>query len=305
MIVQFLAAGLLAAGMAAAEGPSWQPAGATDAVSLHDGGTITLDATDGQTAGALSSPFKLPGGCDAVLVEAEVSGAAAGAVVIAVHDAASGQPLGYWQNPVALEEPTREAAVMKLTQPAERIRLFVGTDGRASSAEVSVLKITPLRVAATYPSMQYAAAVDAERTAGQTFTARGSRFGGLTLRTRFAQSIDGPHPDLLARLYAWQGDLSATRASAVLAESAIPGRLIPAGSRSIERDLMLPFDTEVTPGQTYYVEVSQAAAGGAGGGADAPACLLFAGPDGIDGGQMYQDDRPQPWDLNTTIYQGK
>lgn len=287
---------------AADDVPAWEPIGDVAAVTLLEGNTVVLDVEEPATAGAVSSPIRLPSGSDAVMVSVEIAGADARGVTLAVHDAESGDPLGYWQNPVALDQPTIESAVMELTRSVKNVRVFIGTDGRASNATVKHLDTVALRQTGAYETMQYAGAVSPGKTVGQSFTARGKRFAGLTLRTRYTQPNQAP-PDLIARLYAWDADPATTRANGAIAELRVPGALIPAGSRSIERDLMLPLDAPVQPGHLYYVEVSSADPDAAQSSDSAmPVCLIFAGPGGIPDAETFINDRANGWDLTTRIY---
>lgn len=300
MMWTVLTSAITALWIGVASGPTWQPIGQTDGVSLNDG-TITLNVLQDVTAGVVSSPITLPGGCNAVMVSAEIGGADAKAVTVAAHDVATGEPIGYWQNPTALDEPMVESIVLDLIRPARRIRLFIGTDSRASSATIGAIEITPLRRTGRYRSMQYGALISDQESSGQTFTARGRRFGGLTLRARVNGSAGIVPRDLHARLYEWKGHPASSRATEPLAEVIVSGTLLPVGSRSVERDLMLPLDASVRPGQTYYVEVLQVV--GDEGAGEASPCVIFGGPDGLAGAEMYRGDRKVGWDMNTTLYE--
>lgn len=279
--------------------PTWQPVGAIKQMTNIDGGGLRLRAEEPTTVGQLSSPIALPTGCDAVMISAELSDAAAHAVSLSVHDAESGAPIAYWLNPVPVEPATLESVVLDLAQPARAVRVFVGAHDRATNASVRRIKITPMRRTGVYRSVQYGAAVGPGKTAGQTFKAAGPRFGGISVHLRYTDQGAATPPDLTARLYAWQGDPASSRTGEVLAEVTIPGRLVPTGRGSVERDLMLPLDAALTVGQRYFVEVSD----GSGGATPGTAFhLLFAGPDALPDGQHFVGDAPKDWDLRCSIY---
>lgn len=282
---------------------TWQAAGDPQVVTYEPDGQIALEAADPTTAGVLSSVIDLPDGCNAVMVTAEIADAAAQAVTFAIHDAETGEPIGYWQNPVAIDAPAREAAAMNFTRPAQRVRVFIGTDGQPSTAAVHSVEVVPLWRSDTFDPMLYGHGVNAEKSVAQSFTARGDRFGGLTLRGRFSRPINGTPPDLVAQLYEWKDDAATTRAGQPLARVAVSGRTIPASTRLVDRDLMLPFDAPVEPGRRYFVEITEAP-DAAPPPVDGPVLqyIVVGAPDAIAGGEMFQNDRPTGWDANTNIY---
>lgn len=276
-----------------------QPVGAVACVSVERDGSVVLEASARETAGVVSAPMELPEGTDAVMVQAIIEGAAARSVTLSVHESGSGDPLAYWQNPLAMDEPAAVTALLRLTRRAESVRLFVGTHERASSAVIHDLRWFPLRGAASHHSLMYGAGVDRSRTVGQTFTASGRQLAGIQLRTRNPVLTGDVRPDLDVRLYAWQGHPSKTRRTPPLAQTRVPARLIPAGPPGVDADVMVPLAAPTEPGQRYFIELS-----GANFIDKEQRFLLWCGPDGYPGGDLYRKDRQYQWDLHMDIYEG-
>jgi len=293
-------AALLYPALATSEVPKGlQPVGAKGRVSIGKDGSIVLKAGARETAGVVSAPMDIPEGTDAIMVQATIGRAPARSVTLSVHESGPGDPLAYWQNDLAVEKPTAITTLLKLATSAESARLFIGTHERASSATIRDVRWSPLRSSASYHSLMYGAGVDHSRTVGQTFTASGRQLAGIKLRTRNPVLTGDVRPDLDVKLYAWQGHPSKTRRMQPLAQTRVPARLIPAGPPGVDADVMIPLVAPTEPGQRYFIELS-----GAHFVDQKQRFLLWCGPDGYPGGDLYRKDRQYKWDLHMDIYEG-
>ena len=276
-----------------------KPVGAAGCVAIEEDGSVALSAESRETAGVVSAPAKLVEGTGAIMVQATIARAPARSVTLSVHEPESGDPLAYWQNPLSVDEPTAITALLKLARPAKSVRLFIGTHERPSSATMRDLRWLPLRSVASYHSLMYGAGVDRSRTVGQTFTVSGPQLAGIMLRMRNPVLAGDVRPDLDAKLYAWQGHPSKTRRTQPLAQTRVPARLIPAGPPGVDADVMIPLVAPTEPGQRYFIEFS-----GANFVDGEQRFLLWCGPDGYPGGDLYRKDRQYKWDLHMDIYEG-
>ncbi len=267
----------------------WHKAGPADAFAIDAHGTIRFTAKTATTAGIVSPAFTIPSGCDAVLVEARVAQADAGAVAFAVHDADGGEAIGYWRNPLPIQEPLDVSVIAPFTRaPAGRLRIFAGTHEHASHAAISNIRWTPVSRNMSYRSVVWGALVDDAHRAAQTFRAKGGALAAVVFRVRDLNLGVRPEtaPGLRVRLYTWKNDLVATRAGKPLAETVVPRHQIPSADGSRERDLTVALPAPTTPGAMYLVDVTPA-----GPCSEKDALLLFSGEDAYADGTRYENDR--------------
>jgi len=287
---------LMCGGFAASPAPSgtlvrqWHKAGVADAVAVDDEGTITLHAVSPLTAGGVTPELDILPSCDAVLVEADVSAARAGAVTFAVHDTKTGEAIGYWCNPLPIGATLPVSAVLPLSgESPGTARLFAGTHQHASSAKIARLRWTPLRRNVNYRSIVWGALVDDAHRAAQTFRAKSRMLAAVVVRIRDLNPDVRPAANaaLRVRLYAWKDNPATTRAQEPLAETIVPRHQIPTADGSSELDLSVPLSARTQPGATYWVEFT--AAGPCPG---KQGLLLFGGEDGYAGGSRYENENP-------------
>jgi len=253
---------------------SWQPVGPSDAIadasdSVTDRVQVTLDAADPTTAGIISGVIRLPRDTDAMVVRATVAQAAANAVTFAVHDAATGACLGYWQNSIAIDEPLEVAAAMPLTSAARDVRVFVGTHRQPSDAQISGITYTPARRDIKVTGAVYGSLIAPGKSVRQTFRSGGERLEAVKVRLRQYKGYDAQGPDLVARLYRWTGDMAGSVAAGALVETTVDRTLIAGTLQGASRDLDLsvtylggeselsiPLSADTEPGATYVLELA-------------------------------------------------
>jgi hypothetical protein len=282
---------------ACAADPPMQPIGAPGAAEVTDTGHIQLNATSPTTGGAIGRPISV-GGADAVMAQATVENAPARGVTLALLDARKGNTVGYWQNVEPLGPMTDIAALMPVPRTAPRVQLFAGTHDQASSATIHVGDITPLRRTVAYHTVMYGSTASPDKWTAQSFTARGTRLGGVLVQTSLRGERNANSPDLIARLFKWQSDINATRSSEPLARTVVSNRIIPAG-RPLGRDIQLfiPLRADIEPGATYVIDFTTTD------GDAEQSYILWCGPDGYDGGQQFINGSTPDWDMHMEIYE--
>lgn len=270
----------------------WTQAGKSGAVAIERG-EIRLDVNDPVTAGAVSSTLPVPPGCEAVLFEARVTRAAAArAITLTVHDAATGEAVGYWQNPLPIAASFPLAVAVPITSfGGKAVRLFAGTHDHASRAHLADVRWTPLKRNMNYRSVVWGALVDDAHRAGQTFVARSRELAAVVVRVRDLNVDVRPaaRAGLRARLFEWHENAPTTRERPCLAETIIARDQIPLADGSSERELTISLRALTRPGATYYVEFT----------ADGPCTpreglLLFSGEEGYAGGTRYENENALP-----------
>jgi hypothetical protein len=292
------AVSLGAATAAAPAGETWLAAGSGEQAEVQpaaaDNVAVTIKADDPTTAGAVSPEKSLPRGADAVVVRATVANAPLRGVTFAVQNSATGQTVGYWQNPVPAEAETPIAAALPLSEKTAKARLFVGTHGQASHATIRDVTWTPVKVGAAGRGSIWAAIVDSKRQASQTFVASNGHLAGIKIRLRHFQADQGEPADLHVSVYEWHDDITATRKGKPIAEAVLPAAQIPHAEEHYERDVTIALDAPTRAGQRYLVSFSTTAGQG---------MALWAGPSTYDDGYRFENDRPyEDWDLYFETY---
>ncbi|MCC7349008.1 MAG: hypothetical protein IT446_00430 [Phycisphaerales bacterium] len=296
------------AAVASEGGIKWSRIGPPEQVKITDEGGLALKVEGQATAGAISEPKKLPPGADAILVEARIGDGEEYQVTISAHDGDGGQTVGYWQNLVPLRQPTDVAALLALNwrmtgmengKPGAGVRLFVGTDGRATSAEIEDIRWRFVRSGAGAAGAIWACIANGEHHPSQSFVARG-KLAAVKLRLR--HSSQGPGPGLKLILYPWRENVAQTRKGEPIGTGRLEGAAVPAGEEGNERDVAVGMDVSTESGKTYLVEVVADEVGGSD-----QKIVLWGGPGEYEPGKCFDNDREMTgWDLYfQTYYEAK
>jgi hypothetical protein len=274
-----------------------QPIGTPGTATINDAGHIQLSATSPATGGAIARPISV-GGADAVMAQAIVENAPARGVTLALLDARKGHTVGYWQNVEPLGPTTDVAAFMPVPRTVPRVRLFAGTHDQVSNATIRVGDVTPLRRIMQYRTVMYGSAVSSEKWTAQSFTARGTRLGGVLVHTSLRGERDDNSPDLIVRLFKLQSNIDDTRNSEPIARTVVSNRIVPCG-RPLGRDidLFIPLRAHIEPGAQYLIDFTTTE------GNAEQNYLLWCGPDGYDGGQQWINGNAPNWDMHMEIYE--
>lgn len=289
---------------------TWRVIGTRDEVTRLPNGTVRLVASKRNPAGVLSPRLSTPPRADAILLEAFATCDVRG-LKFAAFDAATGECIGYWTNPLAASKETHLTAVLSLSSRPESIRLFVGSHGRKAQATFRGVKWTFLRRGMQHAAAVYGARVDATHAARQTFKATGDHFAAARFRVRRVRGFTDS-PDLSVRLYRWTKDMATTIASEPLAEFVVPGRRIP-GTRQGgvddvnlaatyldgARELTVPLSAATQRGETLVLELSVADRDEEGAG-----FVTFGWINGYDDGMLYENNstRGRDWDLRLETF---
>ncbi len=301
----------LTPGSSSADDTAWTPMGERDHVAVADANAITLTAIEPTTAGALSPPLNVAPTTEAVLVEADITGADPRAVTFTVHDAVSGTSIGYWTNPLPARNTTRIAAVLPLAATTPSIRVFAGTHGQPSNATIADVVVTALHRTMNHDGAVYGALVSPKHHIRQTFRATGEQLGAIVFRIRQLKGY-GDGPDLAVRLYAWRENMATTTKAKPLAETIVSRQQIPGTLQGVTkeldlsatylggaRELAVPLRAATKPGDTYVVELALA-----GPGTTEQGFLAFAWLDSYADGELYENNstRGRRWDLRLEVY---
>jgi hypothetical protein len=286
----------------------WQAAG-DPALVQWDGRMVRLRADAGATAGVLSDAAALGRSHDAVLVQAQVQDAGPRAVTFSVHDARSGETVGYWQNPVEIARSTQIAALLPLSNRPQRLRLFAGTHGRSSRAAIGGLIWSPVQRTVSHAGSIYGPSIDEASALGQTFRAAGPKLAAVAIQIRqLMAGIGGP--DLRAAVHPWKGDVARSLQAPAVAQTVIPRHLIPGEARESGTDdvsatygappivLAIPLGGSTTPGETYLLRLT----------VDGPCrpgqgFLTFGWTDGYRQGELFKNNDATGWDLWLQVYE--
>lgn len=275
---------------------AWQPIGDAKRV-MWDGSKLQVNGGDAATAGVVSDAISLPSGADSVMISAEAGATFTRGVTFSVHDAATGNPLGYWQNPIKIKSPAEACAIMTLAGPTESVRCFIGSDRSPETVSLTDIHVKPLRKAIVISRrVDYGAAVTKSTSLYQTFTATGKQLGGIRFkaRQRTENQLDG---GLRVSVYEWAGTPAASLQGPALAEAMVAPTMLPVKSvhEEIPVSVYLPAATE--PGKTYVIEFALAAEA-----KEEQGCVIWGGPDSYEGGTLYKNQQDSKWDLLMEVF---
>jgi len=270
----------------------WQTAGDARLLS-RQGERLTLSAKEAATAGMLSPARSASPGSDAVLASADVSDAAAGAITFSVHTA-SGETIGYWQNPTNISRG-RAHAVMQVDKPVGPLRVFVGTHRKPSSATLENVRWEAVRRGMSFNGSMYGAIVHGSNLEAQSFKARGKKLVAVRVLIRRLKENDGP--DLRVRIFRKTPDADPYPTEQAVAEATVPRERIPQADRPRE-EITIALAADTVPGTTYVVEFSPSAPCEKDNG-----FLLWGGIGTYPGGCRYQNGSAvKDWDLHLEAY---
>lgn len=300
LVIALVSLGTGISGSVCSAEPATQVIGASEAVTLEEGGATVRLASEGPvTAGVLAEPI-LMRGADAAMALLEIQDAPERGVSLAMFDARSGKTVSYWQNTEPLKAPTSLAALLPLPGEASAVRLFAGTHDQPSTATIRLNEVVPLRRIAAYHTAMYGSVVSTSQWTAQTFTPQGGQLGGITIHARLANERTGDTPDLVVRLFKWRNSINETRTGEPLVRTVIANGLLPAG-RPLGRDvdLFIPLRAATEDGEQYLIDFSCES------GDPEQRYMLWCGPDGYDGGEYWIDGQPRSpsWDMHMVIYE--
>jgi hypothetical protein len=273
--------------IAAAPAVKWSRVGDLRQVSIGSDSQIKLNTGKGSVAGALSDRFVLTG--DMLIVHADVAKAPARGLTLAVQDASSGDSIGYWQNPIAIDAAQPMDVAIPVANQAKAGRLFVGSDGVESAASISNVSWKSSTKCSAAHGSAYGSLVDSQHVAGQTFLATRTKLDAVLCRLRQLNDVEGPA--LRVRLYLWKD--GAAKREQILAEKIIARQLIPQPKQHDEIELCAALSAKLERGSSYFIEFSCTETCSA-----EQAYLLFAGDDSYKSGSRYENDSAaNNWDL--------
>jgi len=283
--------------LGASEGASitdFELIGGEGAVVVDDTGGLVFHNDGQDTVGGVSNPFVLVQKTNALLVQMDITNAESHAVTLIVNDAETGEPLGYWKNPLPIAG-TRKMAVhlpfASTLKSSSSVRLFIGTHSHASTATVANVVCIPLNRSVAHLSTMYGAIVKNDCTLSQSFIARREQLGGVVLRIR--HDGKGARALLNVRLLEMKDNIGRTRQGDPIVQVQIPAQAIVGSVIDSELDLFVPLKARVKAGKRYLIELSSD---------DPDGFLLYSGLDGYSGGEMFINNHANGWDLRLEIF---
>jgi len=277
---------LIALSLGAAADTRWARVGDPQETAVDPSG-ITLNAPKDSVAGIVSGNFEITG--DAIIVQAKVKDAPLRGITFALHDSATGESVGYWQNPLGIIGEVEVDAILPLSQKAKTGRLFAGTDRIASNARITAITYRPTKRRQAMHASAYGALVDSTHIAGQTFVTSGTKLDAIVFRGRQLTNTDGP--DMIVRVFKWTSDTGKT--GGAIAQRIVPRKQLPQPLDGFEVDFPLTLNVATKKGETYFIEWSMAGPCSAD-----QAILLYAGDSSYAGGCRYENGNAvKDWDM--------